>query len=68
MSYSQYFLHNLMDMGSSLRTILGTILKYKRTPMSGPLIRQILTGAHMSSKGGGGLGFAKSSHKPSRKH
>ena len=42
MSYSQYFLPNLMDMGSSL----GTILNYKRTLMStvkGPLIRLILT-------------------------
>ena len=32
MSYSQYFLPNLMDMDSSLGTILGTILNYKRDP------------------------------------
>ena len=32
MSYSQYFLPNLMDMGSLLGTILGTILNYKRDP------------------------------------
>ena len=50
MSYSQYLLPNLMDMGSLLGTILGTILNYKRTLMStvkGPLIRLILTVAHM---------------------
>ena len=34
MSYSQYFLHHLMDMGFLLRTILRTILNYKRDPMS----------------------------------
>ena len=34
MSYSQYFLPNLMEMGSLLGTTLGIILKYKRTPMS----------------------------------
>ena len=50
MSYSQYFLPNLMDMGSLLGTILGAILNYKRGPMStlnGPLVKQILTVAHM---------------------
>ena len=50
MSYSQYFLPNLMDMGSLLGTILGTILNYKRILMStakGPLIRLILTVAHI---------------------
>ena len=52
MSYSQYFLPNLMDMGSLLGTILGTMLNYKRTFMStvkGLLIRLILTVAHMLS-------------------
>ena len=52
MSYSQYFLPNLMDMGSLLGTILGTILNYKRTLMStvkGPLKRLILIVAHMVS-------------------
>ena len=51
MSYSEYFLPNLMDMGSLLGTLLGTILNYKRTLMStvkGPLIRLILTVAHMA--------------------
>ena len=51
MSYSEYFLPHLMDMGSLLGTLLGTILNYKRTLMSTvkrPLIRQILTVAHMS--------------------
>ena len=51
MSYSQYFVPNLMDMGSLLGTLLGTILNYKRTLMStvkGPLIRLILTVAHMA--------------------
>ena len=46
MSYSQYFLPNLMDMGSLLGIILGTILNCKRTTMStakGPL----LTVAHI---------------------
>ena len=33
-SQRQYLLHNLMGMGSLLRTILGTILNYHRTPMS----------------------------------
>ena len=50
MSSSQYFLPNLMDMGSLLQTILGAILNYKRVPMStlnGPLLKQILTVAHM---------------------
>ena len=50
MSCSQYFLHNLMDMGSLLGTMLGTILNYKKAFMSivkGPLIRLILTVAHM---------------------
>ena len=32
MSYSQYFLPNVMDMDSLLGTILGTILNYKRDP------------------------------------
>ena len=52
LSYSQYFLPNLMDMGSLLGAILGTILDYKRTLMStfkGPLIRLILTIAHMGT-------------------
>ena len=43
--YSQYFLPNSMDMGS----LLGTILNYKRVPMStlnGPSVKQILTVAH----------------------
>ena len=51
-SYSQYFLPNLMDMGSLLGTILGTILNYKRTLMSTvkePLIRLILTAAHVDA-------------------
>ena len=30
MIYSQYFLHNLMDMGSLLGTILGTVQNYKK--------------------------------------
>ena len=50
MSYSQCFLHNLRDMGPLVGTILGTIPIYKRDPMStvkGPLIRLILTVAHM---------------------
>ena len=50
MSYSQYFLPNLMDMGSLLGTMLGTILNYKRTLMftvRGPLLRLIVTVAHM---------------------
>ena len=50
MSQSQYFLHNLLDMGSLLETILGTMLNYKRGPMStvkGPFIGLILTVAHM---------------------
>ena len=53
MSYSQYFLPNLMDMGSLVGTILGTILDYKRTLMStfkGPVIRLILTVAHINPK------------------
>ena len=33
-SNSQYFLPNLMDMGSILGTILRAILNYKRVPMS----------------------------------
>ena len=32
MSYSQYSLHNSMDMGSLSGTILGTILNYMRGP------------------------------------
>ena len=32
MSYIPHFLHNLMDMGSLLGTILGTILNYKKDP------------------------------------
>ena len=32
MSYSQYFPDSLMDMGSLLGAILGTILNYKRDP------------------------------------
>ena len=50
MSYSQYFLPNLMGTGSLLGKIFGTILNYKRTLMStvkGPLIRLILTVAHI---------------------
>ena len=50
MSYSQYFLPNLMDMGSLLGTICGAILNYKRVPLStlnGPLVKQILTVAHV---------------------
>ena len=50
MSYSQYFLANLMDMGSLLGTILGAILNDKRGLMStlnGPLVKQILTVAHI---------------------
>ena len=50
MSYSQYFLPNLMDMGSLLGTILGAILNYKRVHMStlnDPLAIQILTVAHI---------------------
>ena len=46
----QYFLPNVMDMGSLLGTIFGTILNYKRILMStvkGPLIRLILTVAHI---------------------
>ena len=57
-SYSQYFLPNLMDMGSLLRTILGTILNYKRILMStvkGPLMRLILTVAHVNIHAGLGL-------------
>ena len=52
-----------MDMGSLLGTILGAILNYKSVPMStldGPLVKQILTIAHVSSGGGcgtGGLAF-----------
>ena len=57
MSYSQYFLHNLMDMGSLLGTILGTILDYTklqegilcplfRVPQSA---RLIFTAAHVHS-------------------
>ena len=34
MSYSPYFRHSSMDMGSLLGTVLGTVLKYKRDPMS----------------------------------
>ena len=34
LSYSQYFLPNLMDMGSLLGIILGAILNHKRVPMS----------------------------------
>ena len=34
MSYSPYFLHSSMDMGSLLGTVSGTVLKYKRDPMS----------------------------------
>ena len=52
MSYRRQLLHHLMDMGSLLGTILGSILNYQRgPPMStakGPLIRLILTVAHMS--------------------
>ena len=51
MSYSQYFLHNLIDMASLEGTILETILNYKReSPMStvqGSFISPILTVAHM---------------------
>ena len=36
MSCSQYFLHNLMGMGSLLGTILGTVLNYKRNPYVHP--------------------------------
>ena len=32
MSFSPCFRHNLMDIGSLLRTILGTIPNYKRDP------------------------------------
>ena len=49
MSYSQYFLPNLIDMGSLLGTMLGAILNHKGVPMSifhGPLIKQILTVGH----------------------
>ena len=48
--HPQYVLPNLMDMGSILGTILRAILNYKRVPMStlnGPLVKQILTVAHM---------------------
>ena len=54
MSYSQYFLPNLMDMGSLLGTILRAILNYKRVSMStlnGPLVKQILTVAHTRTLG-----------------
>ena len=40
-----------MDIGSSLGTILGTILNYKRDPsvhFKGPLMKLILTVAHIS--------------------
>ena len=50
MIYNQYFLPNLMDMGSLLGTILGAILNYKRVPMStlnGPLVKEILAVAHI---------------------
>ena len=43
-----------MDMGSLLGTILGAILNYKSVAMStldGPLVKQILTIAHVSSEG-----------------
>ena len=54
MSYSQYVLPNLMDMGSLLGTILGAIQNYKRVSMStlnGPLVKQILTVAHIRTLG-----------------
>ena len=44
LSYSQYFLHHLMDMGSALGTIVGAILHHKRVPvftLNGPLVKQI---------------------------
>ena len=50
MSYSQFALLNLMDMGSLLGTMLGTILNYQRAPMStlnGPLVWIILTVAYI---------------------
>ena len=46
-----YFLHNLMDLGSLLEAILGTILNYMRDPyvplLRVPLMRLILTVAHV---------------------
>ena len=33
MSYSQHLLQNLMDTGSLIRTIFGTIPSYKRDPL-----------------------------------
>ena len=45
------FLPNLVDMGSLLGTILGTILSHKMALMStvkGPLVRLILTVTHMT--------------------
>ena len=46
MSYSQHFLHNLLDISSLFGTISEDVLNYKRDPMStvkGPLIGLILT-------------------------
>ncbi len=55
MSYTQNLLPNLLNMGSLVRTILGTILKHKLDPMStlnGSLVGQILSVAHISYLGG----------------
>ena len=38
MSYSQNFLHEVLDLGSLLGTIPETILNYKRNPLC-PLVR-----------------------------
>ena len=46
MRCSQCFIHTLMDVGSSIGAMLGTILNYKTDHMStakSPLIRLILT-------------------------
>ena len=54
MSCSQYFQHNLMDMGPLLGTILGTALNYK-TPMctlDGALMSLILSVAHIGTMAG----------------
>ena len=46
MSYSQYFLQNLMEIGSLLGTMLGSVVSPMST-VKGPLIRLILTVAHI---------------------
>ena len=51
MSYGQYFLHSLTDMGALLGTILGTILDYKTgvSTGEGPLRRRMSTVAHIGN-------------------